>query len=318
MLELLPEKLALTIISGRSLTGATQWEFEPPELIRIGRGDDCDVLLDDGKVSRFHAAISVCGRQWSCGCVGQNGTFVDGRRVEQFVVTDGLIAEFARRGPRLQFQLVASEPTESVEPGQVSMWIVELAEGRDDSAEKLFEECFDRIVRMARSRLSPSLRRMGDEEDIALSVFQSLCMGLDQGKFPDLSSSRNLWRLLTTMTARKVVDWAHQQNRLKRGGGQVRGESVFFDAGRADAVAGFDGFVSDDLAPEVALHLAERVESLLTLLDPELRAVAALKMDGLTNDEIAEQLECNARTVQRRLQAIRAIWSAEIGADFEL
>jgi hypothetical protein len=47
-----------------------------------------------------------------------------------------------------------------------------------------------------------------DEEDAALSAFHSVCAGIAAGRFPDLGSRGNLWRLLVVITARKV---AHRQ-----------------------------------------------------------------------------------------------------------
>jgi len=35
------------------------------------------------------------------------------------------------------------------------------------------------------------------------------------------------------------------------------------------------------------------------------------KMEGYSNDEIAEQLGCSRRTIARKLDAIRILWSNE-------
>jgi DNA-directed RNA polymerase specialized sigma24 family protein len=45
---------------------------------------------------------------------------------------------------------------------------------------------------------------------------------------------------------------------------------------------------------------------------PEIQQVALLKVDGYTNDEIAQQLGCTRRTVQRRLNLIRDVWAEEL------
>jgi len=41
------------------------------------------------------------------------------------------------------------------------------------------------------------------------------------------------------------------------------------------------------------------------------RRVALAKMEGYTNDEIAAQLECAPRTVERKLRLIRSLREAE-------
>jgi DNA-binding CsgD family transcriptional regulator len=45
------------------------------------------------------------------------------------------------------------------------------------------------------------------------------------------------------------------------------------------------------------------------LSDQSLRQIAIWKLDGYTNQEIAERLGCALRTVQRKLERIQAYWS---------
>ena len=58
--------------------------------------------------------------------------------------------------------------------------------------------------------------------------------------------------------------------------------------------------------------VAEECGRLLERLDnPELRSVALRKVEGYTTEEIAAQLGCGLRTVERRLRLIRSIWEQE-------
>ena len=45
--------------------------------------------------------------------------------------------------------------------------------------------------------------------------------------------------------------------------------------------------------------------------EADLRTIAVAKMQGSTNREIAQRLECSVRTVARRLGLIRKIWEEE-------
>lgn len=55
--------------------------------------------------------------------------------------------------------------------------------------------------------------------------------------------------------------------------------------------------------------MAEECQRLLDSLgDETLRNVALWKMEGYTNDEIAERLGCVTRTVERKLEMIRERW----------
>ena len=47
------------------------------------------------------------------------------------------------------------------------------------------------------------------------------------------------------------------------------------------------------------------------LADESLRQIAQLKLEGYTNEEIAAKLDCATRTIERKLERIRAIWSQE-------
>ena len=67
---------------------------------------------------------------------------------------------------------------------------------------------------------------------------------------------------------------------------------------------------SREPAPEFIAQVAEECERLLSALDDaELRSIALWKTEGYTNDEIASELGCVLRTVERKLQTIRRRWS---------
>ncbi len=151
---------------------------------------------------------------------------------------------------------------------------------------------------------------MTDEEDVALSVFQSLCTGAAAGRFPALNDPEDLWRLLVVITFRKARRAARKRQNLKEGGGRVRGESVFLGAANTAAPGGLAEMLGQGPTPQFAAEVAEQCERLLGQLgDEQLRTIAIMKMEGYTVDEIAAELNCPRRSVERRLQAIRAAWS---------
>ena len=111
--------------------------------------------------------------------------------------------------------------------GSISFWISRLQGGDAAAAQPLWERYFHRLVGLARKKLRDLPRRALDEEDVALSVFDSFCRGAEQGRFPQLTDRDCLWRLLVTLTSRKAMNVRRDQLRLKRGGGAVQGESAF-------------------------------------------------------------------------------------------
>jgi len=61
-----------------------------------------------------------------------------------------------------------------------------------------------------------------------------------------------------------------------------------------------------------AAQMTEECQRLLARLpDESLRTVALWKMEGHTNVEIAARLGCVPQTVERKLRAIRNVWSDE-------
>jgi DNA-directed RNA polymerase specialized sigma24 family protein len=72
---------------------------------------------------------------------------------------------------------------------------------------------------------------------------------------------------------------------------------------------GFERVASGDPTPEFAAMMAEEFHHRLGALDDELRQVALLRLEGHSNDEIADRLGCARRTVARRLEQIRDAWA---------
>ena len=194
------------------------------------------------------------------------------------------------------------------EPGSVTQWIPQLKAGDPAAAQRLWARYFADLVRLARARLRKASRAAEDEEDVALSAFDSFCTATAQGRFPRLDDRDDLWRVLVTVTERKASDLLRRQRRLKRGGGRVAPEID---------VAGPEEDLLDHLAgtaptPEFAALVAEEYRlRLAALSDEALRQVAVLKMEGYSNEEIAGRLGLGLRSVVRQLDRIRRTWLGE-------
>ena len=161
-----------------------------------------------------------------------------------------------------------------------------------------------------RASASAALRAvLRDEEDVALSAFDSFCRSAEQGRFPELADRDGLWRLLMVMTARKAMHLRRDEGRQKRGGGAHFTTDTPIDP---DEESVLGQVLSREPTPEFATQMSEECERLLdSLCDAELRSVALLRMEGYTLEEIADRLGCVARTVKRKLKLIRSIWEKE-------
>ena len=195
------------------------------------------------------------------------------------------------------------------EQGSVTHWIDDLKGGEDAATGRLWGRYFDRLARLARERLRAVPRTVADEEDIALSAFDSFFAGVERGRFPRLEDRDDLWGILVTIARRKAADHAERLGRQKRGGGRVLDEAAL--AGADGQGPGIDEFAGAEPTPEVVAATTEELRRLFGLLpDESLRIIALLKMEGHTNDEIASSRDCALRSVERKLERIRNLWAA--------
>ena len=186
----------------------------------------------------------------------------------------------------------------------VSRWIAELKQGDGEAAGRLWESYFERLVHLAHAHLHGVKRGAADEEDVALSAFDSLCRGVATGRFPKLDDRDDLWQLLVRITVCKAVDLRQFEARQKRGGGRTHSLSDLPDECRA-LLSG------DEPSPELAAQLAEEYTLMMNQLgNPMLRDLAQWKLEGYTNHEIASRLGCAVATVERKLRLIRRIWES--------
>jgi DNA-directed RNA polymerase specialized sigma24 family protein len=117
-----------------------------------------------------------------------------------------------------------------------------------------------------------------------------------------------LWRLLVVITVRKAFAVRQRESRQKR-------PKAFLISDWTDEELTLAKFLSKEPDPGAAAQMAEEWQRLLNLLDdPQLCAVAQGVLEGYTNEELAARDGCCVRTVERRLNVIRSLWSEETQA----
>jgi DNA-directed RNA polymerase specialized sigma24 family protein len=195
---------------------------------------------------------------------------------------------------------------EPASDGSITRLIGLLKDGERAAAQPLWDAYFRRLVGLARARLKGTPRVMADEEDVALSAFDSFCRRAERGLFPRLEDRDDLWQLLFVLTVRKAIGLARHQTRARRGGTRA---TALEDLAGLD----LDARLGPEPTPELAAQMAEEYQRLLGRLgDESLRSVAQWKMEGWTNREIAARLGCVENTVERKLRSIRSLWSEEV------
>ena len=105
------------------------------------------------------------------------------------------------------------------------------------------------------------------------------------------------------LTERKAIDHLRRELAEKRGGGNILGESAILER------AGASPEPNPAFAAQVAEDFHLRLEQ---LADDVLVDIAIAKMEGYSNKEIADRFGVTVRTIERKLNLIREIWSQEV------
>jgi RNA polymerase sigma factor (sigma-70 family) len=177
----------------------------------------------------------------------------------------------------------------------VAGFFQELRAGNPEGLEKLWQRFRPRLLGLAQATLGRQLGGMTDADDAVQSAMLSFWQRAERGDFGDNPDTEDLWQILAVITKRKALRHRTRENAKKRGGGQ----RMPLTGDEADA------------APSQSTSLV--YEEFFELLDPTLRTFALLRILGFSNREIADELNCSERKVERKLQLIRSVWEAEIG-----
>lgn len=102
--------ITLTLLHPLQSVPVQSWPFENESVIRIGRSTDNEVILYSAVVSRHHVEIRRNGSGWEIVSIGANGTYMDGKRITQLPVVDGMIIRLASSGPKLQIRIEGETP----------------------------------------------------------------------------------------------------------------------------------------------------------------------------------------------------------------
>lgn len=161
---------------------------------------------------------------------------------------------------------------------------------------QLWDHFRHRLLALANKALAGKTQQVSDAEDALQSAFISFWQRAERGDFGEEMDRQDLWNLLGVITVRKALKHQRSRRAQKRGGGV------------ASADVPVDSLAARDSPSDFVLTC----EELLERLDPDLRVFAVLRLMGAKNREVAEQLGCTERKVERKLNLIRATWDDEV------
>ena len=165
------------------------------------------------------------------------------------------------------------------------------------AAEELFQRYVDRLMGLARARLSRRLAARVDAEDVVQSAYRSF-FRLAGGGEVVLRESGDLWRLLARITLRKVCRSARRHLADCRSIDREQPWPADMDAASEAAV------LAREPTPVEAAGLLDELRGVLAPLDAVHRRIVEMRLQGHEIEEIAVAVQRSARTVRRTLAAL--------------
>ena len=192
-----------------------------------------------------------------------------------------------------------------MDQGSISKAISQSSDLDEESAQLLWDRFFERLCEFASKKIYKRHQSLLDAEDVAGSAMFALIDGLKNGRFNKVADRDQFWQLAVVIAARKASNKAKYFDRQKRGGKKTFGESRLKEQGLNNLAEYVQN--SENPAKLVEFQITCR-ELLQALPDENYREIALMRMSGFNNQEIGNKLGCSTRTVDRKLNAIRAVW----------
>ncbi len=171
--------------------------------------------------------------------------------------------------------------------------------GDEQAAGKLWRRYAVRLIALARKRLSASMNRHVDPEDLVQSAYRCFFAG-DRGQRYVLRHSGDLWRLLVAITLHKVHDQAKRHRAKKR---DLSLEQHFGEATSLQQLQ--TQMLAHDPTPAEAAALTDELELILRTLTAEQRRMVEMRLQGYQLDEIAAATRHHERTVRRVMKGFK-------------
>ena len=161
--------------------------------------------------------------------------------------------------------------------------------GDQDAAAELYERYSRRLIGLAKARLSPSLARRIDSDDVANSAARTFFCRIRDGRL-QVQAGTDLWQLLAAITVRKALGQIEYHSAEKR---------AVLDEKDLDGSISIVPSEQLSREPDVAevLALEDERNSILETMLPAHREIVLLKLQGLESAEISARVGLGQRMV---------------------
>lgn len=206
-------------------------------------------------------------------------------------------------------ELDRSDSSDNTEDELLNRW----KEGDQEAADQIVDRYLSRLTALARTRLSPKMRRRVDPEDVVQSAYRSFFRNAADDRYV-LERSGDLWRLLAAIMMNKLHGQVEYHTAKKRAIGKE--ESMLVGGDGTSSVINPGAFVKQPSTTEM-LGVTEELERTMADLPETQRRILELRLQGHSVTEIAEDVKRSERTVRRALENIRNMLAQRLSGDEE-
>lgn len=171
--------------------------------------------------------------------------------------------------------------------------------GDQDAATELYERYFDRLMQIVAGHVMQTYRKQVEPEDVVQSAFGTVFRRMKNGSF-SFKSDGDVWKLLVTVVLNKLRNRVRYLNAERRDiRREIRGE------------ADFDGVLAAQLSTPPGIREAMEFASLVrdvfefAMISDHEKELLQLRLEGHSQQEIAEKLGVTDRTIRRMMERIR-------------
>lgn len=175
--------------------------------------------------------------------------------------------------------------------------------GDQNAARQLFDRYVERLLALARRRISQRLASRVDPEDVVQSVFRTFFGRVKAGQF-HLEDPEDVCKLLARITIHKTLRQVAFHKAAKRNASMETGHSE-------ESQERLLEILDREPTPEEANTFLDQMEHFLDQLRPQDRQILEMRMQGYNNVEIAEKLGISDRKIRRLMERVRGLAEQE-------